>query len=138
MFTSNSNNANIFVTISGNIILFKYQVFEFLENNVVIFMMYYAWFKNWKTKLIIKNVMVTYCWFLILNDFSSMKLCSGAFHIGPFKKQTSESNTQSLSSAIIWEKKNRRMMKSVYYECVTHNPIFVCISIQGLPWQALS
>lgn len=34
----------------------------------------------------------------LLNDFSSMKLCNGAFQIGPFKKQISESKTQELSS----------------------------------------
>lgn len=41
------------------------------------------------------------CWYL-LKDFSSIKLCMGIFHMGPFRKHISESKTHELSELAIF------------------------------------
>lgn len=37
----------------------------------------------------------------LLNDFSSMNVCNGAFHTGPCKKPIKESNTHALLSSVM-------------------------------------
>lgn len=50
----------------------------------------------------------------LLNDFSSINVWRGAFQTGPCRKQTSESNTHELSSAM-FERFNYVYEKVVQY-----------------------
>lgn len=77
-----------------------HQILELLVNSPVVLIVLHIWFKNCKAINKVNVALLLKFEHVSLNDFSSMKLSSGAFQMGPLRKATKESKTQEFSSSI--------------------------------------